>query len=96
MVQRRGVTGRKARSKLSKNKRKKGKISFTSYFQTFKEGDKVCLVVEPAVQKGRYPLRFHGKVGTIAGQRGRAYHVKIKDISKEKTVIVHPVHLKKA
>jgi large subunit ribosomal protein L21e len=80
---------------MRKHKRRQGKISFTRYFQTFNEGDIVVLNAEPAVQKGMYFLRFHGKSGVITGQKGKCYIVKINDRKKEKSLIVHPVHLKK-
>lgn len=95
MVQRTGGRMRKSRQKLSKNIRTKGKIRISEFLQTFKKGDRVALKAEPAYQKGQYFLRFHGKTGTISKQRGECYEVKIKDFTKEKIVVVHPVHLKK-
>ncbi|MBC8494769.1 50S ribosomal protein L21e [archaeon] len=95
MVKRIGSTMRKSRQKLSKNIREKSKVRISSFLQTFNDGDKVVLKVEPAYQKGQYFLRFHGKTGTIGGRTGTCYEVKIKDINKEKTLIVHPIHLKK-
>ncbi|MEE9525818.1 MAG: 50S ribosomal protein L21e [Candidatus Woesearchaeota archaeon] len=91
-----GTARRKTRHKLSKSVRTKGKISLTKYFQKFKEGDKVILKAEPAVQKGMYHPRYFGKNGTIKGKKGRCYEVTIKDRTKQKVLIVHPVHLKKA
>ena len=80
---------------LKKNIRKKGKISIRSYLKKVQKGDKVCLLAESAVQKGMYFPRFHGKVGVIDDQAGNCYKVNIKDIKKQKTLIVHPVHLRK-
>lgn len=96
MVQRTGSFRRKTRSKLKKNIRKKGKISISKYFQKFQEKDKVRLNAEPAIQKGMYFPRFHNKTGVIKGKKGRCYEVQIKDGKKPKTLIIHPVHLKKA
>jgi len=73
----------------------RGKISITKYLQTFNEGDQVQLNAEPAVQKGIYHLDYHGKSGIVAGKQGKCYKVSIKDGSKEKLLLVHPVHLKK-
>ncbi len=95
MVQKIGGFRRKTRQKLSKPRRRKGKISVKKFFQTFEEGDKAVMNAEPAVQKGMYFPRFHGKVGTIKKKVGRCYNVLIKDGKKEKILIVHPVHLKK-
>ncbi|SRR3989339_1136403 len=95
MVTRIGGMRRKTRSKLSKNFRRKGKISISNYFQDLKIGDRVYLGAEPAVQKGFYFPRFYGKSGTVKGKKGRCYEISINDLGKEKTLIVHPVHLKK-
>ncbi len=73
-----------------------GKISLTRYFQTFVEGDNVMLKMEPAKQNGAFHPRFMGCRGRITGkQQGKCYYVTIKDQKKEKTVIVHPLHLKR-
>jgi large subunit ribosomal protein L21e len=93
MVQRVGGFRRKTRSKLRKNIRKKGKISISKYFQEFKEGDKVVLKPEPAIQGGMPFPRFQGKSGTIKGKQGACYKVIIKDGSLKKTVVAHPIHL---
>ena len=90
-----GGNRRKTRHKMSKNVRDKGKISLNNYLQEFKTGDNVCLVAEPAVQKGMYYPRVYGKAGKVTGKRGNCYEVKITDVTMEKTVIVHPVHLKR-
>lgn len=96
MVQRVGGFRRKTRSKLKKNIREKGKISFSKYFQKFKKEERVRLNAEPAYQRGMYYPRFHNKMGTIKGMKGKCYEVMIKDGNKEKLLIVHPVHLKRA
>ena len=95
MVQRIGGARRKTRGKFSKNYKQKGKISLRRYLQQFKEGDQVTLLAEPAVQKGMYFRRFHGKVGTVLRRLGSCYEIKIQDFNKEKRVIVHPVHLRR-
>ena len=95
MVTRIGSPRRKTRQKLSKGVRQKGKIPLSKYFQTFENGDKVKLLAEPAVQKGMYFPRFHGSVGHVNGKQGSCYQVAIKDFNKRKTLVVHPVHLKR-
>lgn len=94
-MKRLGGTRRKSRYKMTKSFRRKGKISISQLFQTFTKGDKVTLSVEPAVQKGFYHPRFMGKTGIIGKKKGRCYEVTIQD-NKEKTLIVHPVHLKRS
>ena len=95
MATRIGTARRKTRQKMTKNPQKRGKFSLRKYLQEFKIGDKVILKLEPAIQKGMYFPRFHGKEGNIMSKRGKCYQVGIKDLKKEKIVIVHPVHLRR-
>ena len=93
MVQRVGGFRRKSRHKLSKNINDRGKISISRYLQKFNIGDRVNLSAEPAVQKGMYYPRFHGKTGQIKGKKGSCYEVLVKDGNKPKLLIIHPIHL---
>ena len=95
MVQRIGGMRRKSRQKFKKYFKRQGKISLTRFFQQFEVGARVALVAEPAYQKALYKARFHGRSGSVVGSQGRCYKVQIVDGSKEKVLIVHPVHLKK-
>ncbi len=96
MTKRIGGIRRKTRYKFRKEKRNRGKISITRYFQSFNIGDKVYLTAESSIHKGMYHPRFMGRTGIIKDKRGKCYEVMINDLGKEKTLIVHPVHLKKA
>lgn len=91
-----GGSKRKARSKLRKNVRQRGKVSLSKSMQSFAAGQKVYLDLESSVHKGDYSTDFIGKIGTIKGKRGKCYEVMIMDGNKEKMVIAHPVHLKGA
>ncbi|MBD3259055.1 50S ribosomal protein L21e [Candidatus Woesearchaeota archaeon] len=95
MVTRIGGYRRKTRYKFKKKRKFKGKLSLKRFLQAFKNGNKVVLNFDSAYQGGMYHHRFHGKTGTIDGKIGRCYNVKIRDGKKEKTLIVHPVHLRK-
>lgn len=86
---------KRTRRKFKKEISNKGKISIKNYLQKFEIGDKVSLTVEPAVQRGMYMPRFMGRIGTVIGKKGRCYEVEITDLSKKKSLIIHPVHLKK-
>lgn len=94
-MKRTGRSRRKTRHKLAKHYRNRGKISLTEFFKELNIGDKVCLKAEPSYQKGMYHPRYHGKVATVIGKRGECYEVILKDGSKEKIFIVHPIHLKR-
>lgn len=80
---------------FTKSSKTKGKVSLKNYLAKFNDGDKVALTYEPAVFKGTYCPRFAGKSGIITAKKGTCYEVKIKDFTKEKKLIVHPVHIRK-
>lgn len=77
-----------------KNIRQRGKLSLSNYFQEFVKGDRVAIVREHS-ENPKFPKRIQGISGVIAGQRGSAYIVRIKEGNKEKIHIIKPVHLKK-
>jgi large subunit ribosomal protein L21e len=90
-----GGLRRKTRQLFKKHKGQKGKMSLSRYLQTFKQGDKVRLTVESAIHKGMYHPMFYGKTGIIQTKKGKCYDVLITDRGKQKTLIVHPIHLKR-
>ena len=94
MVSNKGGSKRKARYKLRKEIRQRGKMSITRFVQSFKEGQKVHLILESSMHKGEFHTQYFGKTGTIKAMRGKCYEVIINDGNKEKMLIVHPVHLK--
>ena len=85
----------KARHKLKKKIRKRGKLSVTKVMQKFEIGERAYIDIEPGVQKGMPYPRFQGRCGIVKGKRGRAYIVEIEDGKKKKEIIALPVHLKK-
>lgn len=95
MVKRIGGFRRKSRHKLRKNIRDKGKISVPQYVKVFNIGEKVCFSANTSIQKGMYFPRFHGLSGIVKKKRGKCYEIEFKDKRKTKTLIVHPIHLKR-
>jgi large subunit ribosomal protein L21e len=95
MSKRKGGSRRRTRGELSKPKSLKGKFSLRNYLAKYKEGDKVILKLDPTVNEGTFHARFIGKIGTVEKKRGDCYEVSINDLGKDKTIIVHPVHLKR-
>ncbi|MDO8509190.1 MAG: 50S ribosomal protein L21e [Nanoarchaeota archaeon] len=77
-----------------KSPRTKGKISFSKYFQAFKEGDSVAIVRELGVPLA-YSKRMQGRTGRVIAKQGQSYHVEIKDLNKKKYYFIKPIHLKK-
>lgn len=59
-------------------------------------GDRVYIVADPAIHKAMPHRRYHGKVGTVVGKRGRAYIVQLKVGSKIKTLFLLPEHMRPA
>jgi large subunit ribosomal protein L21e len=74
--------------------RTRGKLSLSRYFQELKQGDRVAISREPAVQSA-FPERMQGRTGIVEGKRGGAYIIAVKDQNKEKRYIIAPIHLKK-
>jgi len=74
--------------------RDKGKIKLSNYFQDFKQGDRVAVVQELALNP-KFPKKLQGKSGVVNSKRGNSYIVKINDINKQKEYIIHPAHLKR-
>jgi large subunit ribosomal protein L21e len=95
MVKRIGSRRRKTRHKLRKKKSDRGKLGISSFIKELKQGDKVVLKAEPSYHKGMYFHRFHGKTAVVKAKKGSCYEVSVRDGGKQKTLIVHPVHLKR-
>ncbi len=85
---------RKTRHKLTKPLREKGKVTITRLLRKFKVGDRVTLVLEPAVSKGVFNPRFQGQAGVVKSKKGECYEVEINDSGKRKSLTIHPVHLR--
>jgi len=95
MARRIGSSRRKTRLKLKKDLRSKGKLWIGRFLQKLNVGEKVMLLANSSIQNGVYFRRFHGVIGEIKGRRGFCYEVTINDKGKQKTLVVHPVHLKR-
>lgn len=95
MVRRSKGTRSKTRRVLSKKHREKGLPPVTRVLQTFEEGEKASIIIDPSVHKGAPHVRFYGLTGTIVGKQGKAYLVEVKAGNKKKKVIAGPEHLRK-
>lgn len=85
---------KKTRYKFKKALRKRGLGPVTPVIQKFENGEKVHIVIDSSVHGGMPHRRFHGKTGTVIGQRGRSWLLTIRDGNAVKTVIARPQHLK--
>lgn len=81
---------RKTRKKLTREETG-GEIS--SHLQSFDEGERVRLKIDPAVQQGMPHPRFDGRTAEVRERKGRSYVVALDDGGKEKRFAVYPAHL---
>ena len=85
----------RTRKLLKKHIRERGAIPPLSLLMhEYKPGDKVYIVINPSIMKGMPHRRYHGKVGTVVGKRGKAYIIQLRVGSKVKTLFVRPEHLR--
>jgi large subunit ribosomal protein L21e len=57
--------------------------------------DKVDIITDPSYHKNGMPhKRYHGRTGTVLGQRGRCYLVEVKLGNSTKILIVGVEHLR--
>lgn len=64
------------------------------YLREYKPGDRVLIITDPSVHKGAPHRRFHGKVATVVGKRGRAYELTVMIGDKLKKLTLLPDHLR--
>jgi LSU ribosomal protein L21E len=81
------------RHKLQNNPRDRGTSPPQQSVEAFDEGTTVHLAIDPSVQDGRFHPRFSGQTGTVLGEQGESYRVRITDGGTEKTIIAAPAHL---
>ena len=82
------------RNKLRNNPRDRGTSPPQQSVETYEDGQKVHLRIDPSVPGGQFHPRFNGHTGTVVGQQGQAYKVEITDGGKSKTLIAKPAHLR--
>lgn len=83
----------KTRKVFRKHPRERGKLKLSRILRQYDVGQKVVIKVDPAVHKGMPHRRYHGRVGTVVGKRGRAYIVQVKVGGEVRTLFVRPEHL---
>ncbi len=83
----------KTRRLLSKKPREKGKLRLSKLLHEYQPGNSVTVKIDPSVQKGMPHRRYHGRVGTVVGKRGRSYIVSVTQGDAVKEIIVRPEHL---
>ncbi len=82
-------------SKGTKTTRMRKKLTVNDLVKLFCPGDKVTIAIRNCFAGVPHP-RYNGLGGEIVKKQGNSYMVKIRDKNAQKTLIVNPVHMKKA
>ncbi|MEM0314088.1 MAG: 50S ribosomal protein L21e [Candidatus Bathyarchaeia archaeon] len=83
----------RTRRLLRKNPRERGKLKLSKLLHEYQEGSKVVIKIDPSVQKGMPHKRYHGRIGTVIGKRGRSYIVSVTQGDAIREIVVRPEHL---
>ena len=86
---------RKSRAVMTKRVSERGKLPLSRLLTEYAAGEKVIIVIDPAVHKGMPHKRFQGQVATVKAKRGKAYVLEIPQPKKVKTIIALPPHIRK-
>ncbi|MFX1295469.1 MAG: 50S ribosomal protein L21e [Promethearchaeota archaeon] len=90
-----GYKTRHCRNIFRKKVRQKGAVpSLGRYLQKYEPGNKVDIIINPAIQKGQPHYKYHGYTGTIVEKRGRAYVIQLKVGKKDFFIISRPEHIR--
>ena len=85
----------KSRQCHRRNVRDKGLGSIEKYLKDFNVNDKVDIITDPSQHRRGMPhRRYHGRTGTVIGERGRCYEVDVKLGNSNKTLILGKEHLR--
>lgn len=84
----------RTRKLLRKKPRERGLFPLSRLLLKYEVGDRVAIIIDPSVHRGMPHRRFHGRIGVIAGVRGKSYIVEVMLGNKKKTLIVRPEHLR--
>ena len=85
----------KTRHKHRKNVRDRGLGSIEKYLIDYNVNDKVDIITDSSQHKRGMPhSRYHGRTGTVTGQRGRCYLVQVKLGNATKVLIIGKEHLR--
>lgn len=83
-----------SRKLMTKKVRERGLPSLGKLLRIYEEGERVDIIIDPAIHGGQPHRRYHGRVGIIRGRRGRSYEVETTLGKKTKLLIIRPEHLR--
>ncbi|MCK5150499.1 MAG: 50S ribosomal protein L21e [Candidatus Thorarchaeota archaeon] len=84
----------RTRSLMSKRVRTRGLGPVSTVLTDYEVGDRVNIVIDPAIHKGMPHRRYQGRTGVVKGKRGRAIEVDVKMGNALKSLIIRPEHLR--
>ena len=91
------MSNKKAKGKRAKTRAKlKGgkKRTVNELVKNFDKGETVQICIDSSVHAGMPSPKYHGFTGTVAGKRGKAFEVAVRDGSVSRQLVVHAAHLK--
>lgn len=77
----------------TRHKLQGGRFSIAEALQTFATGEKVWIHLNPSVHSGMPHPRYHGRLATVLGARGRAFYIGVQDGGTVKKFYAMPEHL---
>ena len=83
----------RTRSLMSKRVRTRGLRPVSKVLVDYEVGQRVDIVIDPAVHKGMPHRRYQGRTGVVTAIRGRGIVVDVKLGKATKTLIIRPEHL---
>lgn len=93
MVKSKGFNNR-TRSLFRKSSRQSGLRSLRYLLEPIEIGEKVDILLDSSIQKGRPHRRFNGLSGIVMEKRGQSYVIDVKVGNMMKTVISRPEHMR--
>lgn len=93
MVKSKGFDNR-TRRLFRRRPREKGLKSLRYLLEPLEVGQKVDILLNSSIQKGRPHRRYNGKSGKIIAKQGQSYIISLKAGRKPKAIIARPEHLR--
>ena len=93
MVKSKGYNTR-TRKLFRKHARKRGLRSLRYLLEPIEVEQKVDIIINSSIQKGRPHRRYNGTSGTVMKKQGQSYVVTVKIGRMDKTIISRPEHLR--
>ncbi|MHA2248706.1 MAG: 50S ribosomal protein L21e [Candidatus Kariarchaeaceae archaeon] len=93
MVKSKGFDTR-TRRLFRRSPRKSGLRSLRYLLEPIEVGQKVDILLNSSIQKGRPHRRFNGTTGSVIRKQGQSYVITVKQGRMLKTVISRPEHLR--